>query len=213
MTNAQFSISSKSQWINVCIEYFQRLFVLAFGISAVTFCLCGSTFGDDTDTKKAMQHLDQAPWYDATKDELVTPDLSDQAISKVEHRNSEWGTSTRKGNSIAKKPKNGGGGTMSTGPELSFMKALLWVGVGLVLCAIVGALIWAFLVAESKKENQNFEFSGVAQRILDEQRIENLPVQLKKTKGDFLAESKSYYAKQNFREAVIYPVQSRPFAA
>ncbi len=149
--------------------------------------------------KSALSKTKQ-PWYDIEKDAVRIVD--DQKETEAGERK-DW-----------KKPKRpewsydfgnwwSWGGTGQGG---SILSNLVQLGAWILIVLVVGALIYLLV-----RTFMNLEDDGEYNRSVtlqenrtDEQRIENLPIQPDKKKGDFLALAKAAYDAGNYADAIVY---------
>lgn len=131
------------------------------------------------EARRALSDTGSYPWYDPQADDLRRIQIQ----SASQPWQWDWG----------------GGGWGLRG--FSFMDALLWSMIALVLGLLVFLLIRAYLNRETRRS------SGVGLRGAaagDAARIEALPFQLRRGEGDLLAEARRHYEAGNYGEAIIY---------
>lgn len=137
--------------------------------------------------RKALRGQEVLPWYDAEKDQLKrinvradeTPQPSTTTVTP-----GRWSLPDWLGEGIA--------GLL----QLAFYTLLF----GLIV-AIIVLLVRAFLKNEARGEEGEDERKDVGGEI---DRVESLPFQLAKPRGDLLAEARRLYEAGDYRGAIIY---------
>ena len=93
--------------------------------------------------------------------------------------------------------------TTTTSSGGAAIELIAWLGLALLLTAIVGLLVWGFLANESRSEMPlEDEVDEDRRRQVD--RLEALPFQVKRPDVDLLAEARRQYERGNYDEAIIY---------
>lgn len=179
---------------NILLEMFFALALLTL------FAIQPAVADDIGDGKKALQRSADFPWYDADSDSLKQVPLQQSAAPGSTQRNSTWSKSSS--NSKSSSTPAGGGTPPGQAGDFSFMKAIMWVFVGLLLVAGVALLLWAFLRRESEDTSQIDRLLHINRN--DAERIENLPFEIRSRSGNFYDEAKRAYESGNYREAMIY---------
>ena len=141
--------------------------------------------------KHALRNT-QPPWYDAESDELHNLTV---VTEEKERTRGNW-----RGSQRARWNWNWDGGSWSWLGEL--IKLLAWC----VLTALLGLLMYALVQTHLNpiRTGKIVVASTGDELLTDEQRIENLPVQLQRTKGDFLSVARYHYQAGNFGDAMVY---------
>ena len=81
---------------------------------------------------------------------------------------------------------------------------LAWIGIALLLGIIVFLLIRAFLAREQGTHSSAAVDDGEETATDQLDRVEELPVQIRRPRSDLLSEAGEHYEAGNFREAIIY---------
>lgn len=143
--------------------------------------------------KKALQNQ---PWYDSESDGLKPIVLPDgEEVERADWRGvkrPEWDWSTN---------WNWGGITMGWLSEI--MRFMGWVALVAVLGLVGYVLVKAFMDLEGTTPTSG-SIDELEDQLTHEQRVENLPVQLRQKKGDFLQIAREAYEAGNYRDAIIY---------
>lgn len=135
----------------------------------------------------AVETLADFPWYDAEKGELRRLDV--EPPKDLKNRDSKW---------------------LFTQPNWTFpdwlmllLKILAWTALVMVIAAIAYFMARAFMDLESRMAG-----GGVAGQDLalggDVDRVDSLPFQLKRPRGDLLEEARRLYEEGRYSEAMIY---------
>ena len=182
--------------------FYNPLHNLFFAFCLVALIAMPAAGADDiSDGKKALRRSADYPWYDSDSDSLKQVPLQQSSAPGSTQRNSTWSKSSSDAKSSSS-PARGGGMTSGQGGDFSFMKAILWVFVGLLLVSGVALLLWAFLRRESEDTSQIDRLLQANRN--DAERIENLPFEVRPRSGNFYDEAKRAYENGNYREAMIY---------
>ena len=170
----------------------------------VIFCLLLAVQVDGQDEiakgKQALENATDFPWYDAKTDSFKQVPLQKTKTPGSTNRKSNWQQNpptARKGGTGGRTANLGTGAGASTG-----FSGFFWVLVGMMLLLVIGLLVWAFLRVESEDTSQVRKL--VKRNEDDEERIENLPFEIRRTLGTMFEEAKLAYESGNYREAMIY---------
>lgn len=146
--------------------------------------------------ESAQKALRSQPWYDSESDGLKPIELAEgEEVERADWRGvkrPEWDWSTN---------MNLGGITMGWLGEL--MKLMGWVALIAVLGLIGYVLVKAFMDLEGTTATSG-SIDEMEEQQTHEQRVENLPVQLRQKKGDFLQIAREAYEAGNYHDAIIY---------
>lgn len=145
--------------------------------------------------QRALERTRQ-PWYDSESDGLKSmAALGEEAATRGDWRGRDrpdwswnWG--------------NWGGPSFSWFGEL--MKLLVWTVLIGLLAVLVYALVQTFRRIEAARSANLAGQLSLEDEQTQEQRIENLPVNVRKKKGDFLDLARGYYEAGDFAEAIVY---------
>lgn len=144
--------------------------------------------------KQALKSTRQ-PWYDAESDGLKPLIVNaEDGAERADWRGAErpdWNWNW-----------NWNGPNMSWVGEL--LKWFAWIVLIGLLALLVYALVRTFLNMETPFMGVGAANRGAMDQRTEQQRIENLPIQLSKKKGDFLQIAREQYQAGNFSEAIIY---------
>ena len=175
-----------------------RITQIAACLYALLPALCFAQSLDGVESAQRALAKTRQPWYDADSDGLKPLIVAEGQEAK----RSDWRGTDR--------PDwdwqwNWGGG----GPSFSWvgelLKVIAWIVLIGLLAVLIYALVQAFLNINSSEETAvaagKLEEEG---HQTDEQRIENLPINLRKKTGDFLDIARGYYDEGNYAEAIIY---------
>lgn len=136
------------------------------------------------------------PWYDAKKDELRPVTLRQKKAPKDAK---DWEATERQ----PKKKRNRGTGNWNL---LSGLSVVAQVMVYLLLLGLICAAIYFLVNSErlqeffSQKRKEEEEEDGIT----DEQRMENLPFEVRRPRADLLSEAKRLYEMGRYGEAIVY---------
>jgi hypothetical protein len=141
--------------------------------------------------REALSRRGQPPWYDRQKDDVRRVDVG---APPSPPKAGDWEAQPRSAT-----PRR------ESSVWAAVMQALLYctyAGLVLLLVALVALLIRAFLRSEARS-------AASKQQILvgtdeDVDRVEELPFQVRRPAGDFLAEARRHYEAGNYSEAIIY---------
>lgn len=165
-------------------------------IAVVLVCLLGQPANAQQDAvdsaREALQKTRQ-PWYDADIDQ-VRPIDDGTRVTKPER--ADWRVQARQSWNW-----NWGGGSWGWLGEL--IKVLAWGVLVALLAFLIYSLVQAYLNANPIRSNRSYQ-SAEQEALSDEERIENLPVELTTKTGDFLSIAASHYQSGNFGEAIVY---------
>jgi len=129
----------------------------------------------------ALEDSGDYPWYDEDSDGIRRIDVK----KKTDREASSSSSSS---------------GVAASG---AVIELIAWLGLALLLTAIVGLLVWGFLANESRSEMPlEDEVDEDRRRQVD--RLEALPFQVKRPDADLLAEARRQYERGNYGEAIIY---------
>lgn len=146
--------------------------------------------------ESAQKALRTQPWYDSESDGLKPIELPEgEDVERADWRGvkrPEWDWSTS---------WNWGG--IAAGWLGEILKLMGWVALIAVLGLVGYVLVKAFMDLEATTATSG---SGgeLEEQLTHEQRVENLPVQLRQKKGDFLQIAHEAYEAGNYRDAIIY---------
>lgn len=146
--------------------------------------------------RDALARQSGVPWYDRAQDSVRRVTVAPEDPAEAAARDSQWVAKEK-----VRRQWTGWNWNWNLGETMQWIVRVL---VGLLILALIGLLIWAFLKVGPVSE------PGVAgQLAADEQRthrtrVENLPFQLQGPDSDLLAEARRHYTAGNFRAAVIY---------
>ena len=163
--------------------------LLVFGALASNVVLAA----DGVEEARQALKSTRQPWYDSDADDLRSFDfLTEQSAQRKDWRGvdrPEWDW-------------NWNWPDMSWVGEL--FKFLAWVVLIGLIAVLLYALVKSFMDFESPLLGTQKSPQSGQDAVTDEQRIENLPLNLAKKKGDFLQMAKEHYDAGNFSEAIIY---------
>ena len=166
-------------------------------------CLSGMLVAQEEDPiesgREAFERVD-LPWYDAETDELRRvdvrapgdpPDRPDVASQK---------DTSSSGSNNTLNPNLG-----ATPAAFSFFLMLQWAGWALIAALIIFALVMAIRSLADRGGGAGWTPSEDSQQVVsDEDRMEQLPIPLKRDLSDLLGEARKYYEQGNYNEAVVY---------
>lgn len=166
-------------------------------VSALLFDVVRAEADDGVkEAQKALESSGDFPWYDEETDSLAQPSLSGSRGSTVTHRDSDW----------ERKEKAGSNRTANTNAASTFSTlatVFFWIVVIVLFAALVGFLIWAFMKQETSIHHDDVE-DWLQDTRTDEQRIEDLPFEIKQPKSDLLAAALAARDRGDHRQAIIY---------
>ncbi|WP_425614546.1 DUF4129 domain-containing protein [Anatilimnocola sp. NA78] len=182
------------------MKLFQLLLLAGLLISAVglppTCCGQDAALDEDpsvTQGREALQGRTYFPFYDPKTDDVRRVDVKENNPSTDPNSKAKWaaqpGTTPARG-AI-------GGGRSSLGPIFQVIGLSILT---LLIVAVAILLVKTFLQGE-QTQTQGTQFVDTHKDI---DRVEDLPFQLKRVTGDFLAEARRLYEAGQYSEAVIY---------
>lgn len=127
--------------------------------------------------RQALKNSPKAPWYDRQKDD----------VREIELSNSTQQTSRSSGN---------------LNWNFNWVSYLIWTLMAIALAALVYLLIRAFIIREQRlatRQGNTVDITGT-----QADRVEHLPVPVRRPAGDLLSEARFHYENGNFREAIVY---------
>jgi len=142
--------------------------------------------------REALSGKTRYPWYDREKDAVRRIDVAPPKTDELPDRKSRW--------SANRNPKTTN--TAAQGPSV-FAPVLQGLGLALLVALLVAI---AVLIARAAlRQEASGEGGGhVVETSHEVDRVENLPFQLKRPTGDFLAEARRLYEEGRFSEAIVY---------
>lgn len=162
----------------------------------VFLCLSGQAAWGQQDAvdsaREALQKTRQ-PWYDVDHDRLRPVGDGDRA---EQPERADWRLE-------AKRSWDWNWGFGNWGWLGEIIKVLAWGVLVALLAFLIYSLVQAYLNANPIRSNRTSP-RAEQETVSDEERIENLPVELKAKKGDFLSIAASHYQAGNFGEAIVY---------
>ena len=87
-------------------------------------------------------------------------------------------------------------------PNFSWLSYLIWGLLAIVLAALAWMLIRAFIMREQRLATQQGQAVDLTGTHAD--RVEQLPIPIRRPAGDLLSEARYHYEQGNFREAIVY---------
>jgi hypothetical protein len=132
------------------------------------------------------------PWYDADADALTPIDLE---TNDTELQRGQW----QPENNL---PRWNWGSGWSLIGEL--LKMLVWGFLFVLIGYLIYLLAQTYLNLAPVKTSVDQRGMAEDDLLTDEQRIENLPVMMQTTKGDFLAAARQCYQQGDFSAAIVY---------
>ena len=126
--------------------------------------------------REALKSSPQAPWYDRQKDDVREIELSNSTAQTSRSSNLNW--------------------------NFNWLSYLIWTLMAIALAALAYLLIRAFILREQRlatRQGNSEELTGT-----QADRVEHLPVPVRRPSGDLLSEARFHYENGNFREAIVY---------
>jgi len=174
--------------------------IIAFVVASA--CLVGLTHSAEPLTddqavsagKDALSKVARFPWYDRREDKVRPLHVVPRDAADSENRDSKWTN-----NNLTTATPGGAGRRASL-----FGPVLQWVGLT-TLILLLGVL--AYLIAKAFLKDEITE-SAVQRKVVEAasgaDRVEALPLNVRRPAGDFLAEARRLYDAGQFSEAIIY---------
>lgn len=150
-------------------------------------------YASAADADDVAESLDLFPWYSEAEGGIRQVDEAQASEGRSTHRDSDW----------LRKPKSNSRQFNGLSGWTSFFTVLFWVVIVVIILAIVGFLVWAFMRQETTMASDDIQDWLVDQRT-DEQRIEALPFALTKPLSDLLQAAEQARNDGNYRLAIIY---------
>lgn len=161
--------------------------------------------------RRAMQRGGSSPWYDAQKDSVRRIQLPDAPPPPAPTQPPPPRTTrppapppaqtTAPPPAANSQPAQASPSSSTSGVSEVF-KYLAWTLIVLALAALVYLLIRAFMKHEQRLASQSEKTVEITGTQAD--RVERLPVPVRRPLSDLLSEAKYHYENGNFREAIIY---------
>ena len=159
----------------------------------------GPVMADETDPvdsgRDALQRAGSLPWYDADLDELRRADVHPpgEPPSRSDAEGQEFEDNTNNSNQ------------QFTGDPSFFWFLLQWTGWALIGLIILLALFLAIRSLAGRGGDLSLNLPEIRDRIVsDVDRIEQLPIPIKRNLSDLLGEAQRHYEQGNYNEAIIY---------
>ena len=167
----------------------------------ISLCVAGVLCAQEVDPVEsggdALQRAGSLPWYDAESDSVVPvnvrppgdpPPVSDAETYQSSQPNRNQNNTTN---------WNGAGG--------GFWYVLQWIGWGLIALIIIGLLVLIIRAIADKTSGSDLDLPESSRRIVsDVDRMEQLPIPLKRNLSDLLGEARRQYGAGNYNEAIVY---------
>jgi hypothetical protein len=155
--------------------------VLRFAPSALGLLSVAAAAADPAveSGRKGLDHWWRYPWYDAQSDGARRIDLTPPRSDKL--------------------PSDGGGTANSAAFE-GLLQCGIWLGLGLLLAAIVYSLVQAY----QRRGRATARTKGPSADTADPDRIEALPFPLHSGRGDLLDEARRHHEQGNYARAIVY---------
>lgn len=186
------------------VSRFRNVFRIAFSMCIAGLAICGMLVGssccygqDDpkSQVRDALESLGNVPWYDSETDSAKPAELRNSDVNNDD-------LALRKSGRVgAPRAAAAGGGGRTIGPIGDFMGWFMIIVTGILLAAIVIYALYTRDPTTGRRRGQDVE---VEEDELFEQRLEQLPVQVRKPLKNLLDEAKQLMAQGKFDEAIIY---------
>ena len=165
--------------------------------------VCVTTIGSgpvraaDEDHGKAALSEGGFPWYDSDKGEVKRVNVQVDDEAEANHRDSQWLAMDKDRKAQPNTPRNW--------PALGkALEGLFWLVLGVLLLALVIALVWAFVKREDKQNAITGTSSRKPQFAAESDRVEDLPFTLDVPRADLLEEARRQYEQGDYRKAIVY---------
>lgn len=164
----------------------------------VSCCAMGNfVYAQDDPIQAAQQALSSTgqPWYDGQSDAIrtlkvpSTPGDTTRGGWRTSSRDWDWNW-------------NPGAPSMSWIGDL--FQGMAWVVLIGLLALVIYALVKAYLNIDAPLTGSARKMLDGEQELSDEQRIEALPVNVRKKTGDFMAVAREYYEAGDYANAIVY---------
>jgi hypothetical protein len=138
----------------------------------------------------AFRNNAELPWYDANDDEIRPVKV--EPIKDDEYRNSEWATES-----------DGSSSDADAGSQTAwqFMQMLIWAGLAALLASLIWVMVWAAMRTTSATGDDARVVENV---VVSADQIENLPVNIPRTRQDLLTAARSLNDAGDHSGAIIY---------
>lgn len=143
---------------------------------------------DSSDSGQRALSKANFPWYDAENESLQSMDLPDATEANSKNRNDV----------SVHQVRGGTGGAGGGASDLSSLGFVAWAMIALFITLVVLGLLWAFL----QMENNSRKDQQVDQGRSLEERIKELPFDLKKSSGDFQQLAREAYQAGDYKTAI-----------
>lgn len=141
--------------------------------------------------RRSLESGRHLPWYDADNDTLQRIDVEPSEDDLKRH--SSWASDGQK---ASRTTSNTGGGSIFG----AILQAIAWICLGLLVAAIIGALIWAATRSEGGGSSDEI----VRETDIARSRIEHLPIPVSSQRTDLLAAAQAYFNAGDLGKAITY---------
>jgi hypothetical protein len=190
--STQYSVLSTA-----VVRQFAALSITLLLLFVASISLSAEPLTDDqavTAGKDALSKVARFPWYDRREDKVRPLHVVPRDAADSENRGSKWTNN----NLTTATPGAAGRRASLFGPVLQ------WVGLT-TLILLLGIL--AYLIAKAFLKDEVTE-SAVQRKVVEAaagvDRVEALPLNVRRPTGDFLSEARRLYEAGQFSEAIIY---------
>ncbi len=169
------------------------IFAMLYSLWMLSALNAADSFDAHESGRRSLESRQPLPWYDADNDTLQRIDVEPSEDDAKRH--SQWAASD------TSTPPATNRNTDGEGFFWTLMRALAWVGLGVLVTLVIWALVWAATRGEW--------FEGASGGIVDEievaeSRIEDLPVPVSPQHTDLLAAARAYFEAGDLGQAIIY---------
>ena len=147
--------------------------------------------------RDALRHAGSFPWYDRGTDSVKPPDGLSSSKAGADNRRSDWVAQEKESRASPSTSTNWGNVS-----EL-LLTILMWGLIAIILIGLIVFLVWAFMRYETAQDQDDVD-DWLEDPRSDEQRIEDLPFEIKKPTSDLLAAAERARAQGDRRLAMIY---------
>jgi hypothetical protein len=151
---------------------------------------------------EALQSLGDLPWYDAGKDDLRPIEVSPPP--KPPERPDVAENLVKRSDKAGKDGSSGadGAGATAAGSLFSYLMLLLGLGaLSIALIVVISLMFKTFFSRRGSRDDRSDREPGAGSQI---DRLEQLPVNLRRVRSDLLGEARRHYEAGEYNEAIIY---------
>lgn len=149
--------------------------------------------------RDALREAGNLPWYDRNADDMRSMQGLQDGSPGAGHRDSKWVARERQ----PRQANPGQTGMRSNGISNVILNALVWGAIAIILVGLIAFLVWAFMRHETAQDQDDLD-DWLDDPRSDEQRIEDLPFEIRRPRSDLFAAAERARQQGDRRLAMIY---------